>query len=135
MRGKRKSHRWIRPLLCFHLFVLVAILALFRTSGRAEWTIHAWVLAVLAVQFTWSFTVGLIVGPSRARRRQLRWSAASLFIPLWPMKLAVWMLLWSAGPLVAALYAAAFAIVLGSETIAGLLLGVKMHSEDAATDD
>ncbi|HLK61100.1 MAG TPA: hypothetical protein VKU00_31345 [Chthonomonadaceae bacterium] len=126
----KNARRLTKPLLWMHLFLCVALLSLFFTHDTPEWMGHVWIWMVLTIQFTWGLTVGLIVGPSRARRSLLWWSLLLIFIPLWPMLAIVGMAMLFSGPLIALIYLLAFLIILGSETFCGVLLGAKLHSQD-----
>ena len=120
---------WQKPLLLLHLFICFVWLYALRATEADNWVVHVLVLSILAVQFTWGFTVGLIVGPGRKRRPLLWWSLLLVFMPLRIYGALIWLLFWTAGPLVALLYLAAFVAIVASETYSGVLLGAKMRSE------
>lgn len=121
---------WQKPLLLLHLFVcFVWLYALRVPTDQSNWIIHTLVLSILAIQFTWGLTVGLIVGPSRKRRPLLWWSLLTIFMPLWIYGSLLFYLFCVSGPLVALLYLAAIVAILASETYCGVLLGAKMYSE------
>ena len=119
---------WQKPLLLLHLFVLLVWLYAQRAQPIENWVLHVLFLSVLAIQFTWGFTVGLIVGPGRKRRPLLWWSLLTVFMPLWIYGAIVHILFWTDGPLVALLYLAALVAIVASETYCGVLLGAKTHS-------
>lgn len=126
----QNARRWGRLLLWLHLFIcLVWWWLLHPHHDPPAWMLHVFLCSVLAVQFTWGFTVGLIVGPSRRRRRWLWWSLLTLFMPLWPLSFLLRALVATSGLLVALGYAAIAVIILASETYAGVLLGAKVHSQ------
>lgn len=126
----KNPRRWGKPLLWLHLFVCcVWWFLLHATKEPPEWMIHIHIWSVLAIQFTWGFTVGLIVGPSRKNRQSLWWSLLTLFMPLWYLSFISLALLAMLGPVLAAIYVAIFVMILASETYAGVLLGAKMHSQ------
>lgn len=117
--------RW---LLWLHLFVCCVWLFLFRAQQQPPgWMIHVFLWSILAVQFTWGYTVGLIVGPSRNRRSQLWWSLLTIFMPLYLI-----------GPLCTIIafhnvflalgYFLIFVMILACETYCGIMLGAKHHS-------
>ena len=55
--------RWSKPLLSLHLFVCLVWLYLFQSTKEPPfWMWQVWIMSILAIQFTWGFTVGLIVG-------------------------------------------------------------------------
>src|SRR5262249_46513801 len=115
--------------LWLHLFVCCVWLYLFRTTSEPpEWTLHVFIWSILGIQFTWGFTVGLLVGPSRKRRQKLWWSLLTVFMPLWVIGQLLRGLLEILGPLLTAVYLAIFVIILASETYGGVLLGAKLHS-------
>ncbi len=120
---------WQRPLLLLHLFVCFVWLYALRSQDSADWVGHVLILSILAIQFTWGFTVGLIVGPSRKRRPLLWWSLLTVFMPLWIYGGVVHVFFWMFGPLLALLYLAAIIAIVASETYCGVLLGAKAHSE------
>ncbi len=125
-----KLRRWSKLLLWMHLFVCLVWLALFHSRQEpAEWMIHVFLWSILGIQFTWGFTVGLIVGPSRKRRSLLWWSLLTVFMPLWFFSLIVRVMFQIGGPLVALIYLAVFVILLACETFGGVLLGARIHSE------
>ena len=120
---------WQKPLLLLHLFICLVWLYALRVPTEENWIVHVLVLSILAVQFTWGFTVGLIVGPGRKRRPLLWWSLLTVFMPLWIYGALIKILFWTSGPLIALLYLAAIVAIVASETYCGVLLGAKMHSE------
>jgi hypothetical protein len=121
--------RWARPLLWLHLFVCMVWLYLFRTSNEPPgWTGHVMIWSILAIQFTWGFTVGLIAGPGRKQRGLLWWSLLTVFMPLWFFSHVVTMVSLFFGPLVGLVYLAIFVMILASETYCGLLLGAQAHA-------
>ena len=122
---------WQKPLLLLHLFVCLVWLYALRATEAHDWVVHVLILSILAIQFTWGFTVGLIVGPGRKRRPMLWWSLLTVFMPLWIYGGMVHVLFWAYGPLVALLYLAAIVAIVASETYCGVLLGAKVHSEAA----
>lgn len=120
---------WAKPLLWFHLFVCIVWLLMFHMqSDLPVWMGHIILLSILLIQFTWGFTVGLIVGPSRKRRGLLWWSLLLLCIPLSVYRILIYFLLMSLSLPLALLYIGAIVAMLACETYGGVLLGVKVHS-------
>ena len=127
----KKPRRLIKPLLYFHLFVCLVWLSLFHTNEIHPWMSHVVILSILAIQFTWSLTVGLIVGPDKARRSLLWWSLLTVFMPLSVIHWIVLAVAFSQGILIGLIYLLAFVLILGCETFCGVLMGVKLHSQDS----
>jgi len=124
----RRRHPLARTLLCIHLFVCVVWLYLFQASASPPaWMIHVFLWSVLAIQFTWGLTVGLLVGPSRRTRGRLWWSLLTLPMPLWFLA-NVFKALWVAvGPLAASVYLTLFVAILACETFGGVVLGCRLR--------
>lgn len=122
---------WQKLLLLLHLFICFVWLYAIHAEEADNWVIHVLVLSILAIQFTWGFTVGLIVGPGRKRRPLLWWSLLLVFMPLYVYGGLVYVMFWTAGPLIALLYLAAIVAIVASETYCGVLLGAKTHSESS----
>lgn len=126
----KKIRLWSKLLLWLHLFVCLVWLYMFSPSQEPPgWMGHVIALSILGIQFTWGFTVGLMVGPSRKRRPLLWWSLLTCFLPLWIYGGIAQMIGWIFGLLPALLYLAVFIIIVACETYGGVLLGVKVHSE------
>lgn len=126
----KKIRLWSKLLLWLHLFVCLVWLYMFSPSQEPPgWMGHVIALSILGIQFTWGFTVGLMVGPSRKRRPLLWWSLLTCFLPLWIYGGIAQMIGWIFGLLPALLYLAVFTIIVACETYGGVLLGVKVHSE------
>ena len=117
-------------LLSFHLFVCLVWLYVLRTQHEhASWASHVILLSILAIQFTWSFTVGLTVGPEKSKRSNLWWSLLTLFMPLCffgPLSMAIFFYV---HPILGLLYLSTFVMILSCETYCGVLLGAKIHNE------
>ncbi len=124
---------WAKALLGLHLFVCCVWLFLIRaTEEPPVWMFHVLVWSVLAVQFTWGFTVGFIIGPSRKRRPLLWWSLLTVFMPLYFVGFMLRALVQEMGVMLALIYLAVFSAILACETFGGVLLGAKTHSETPA---
>jgi hypothetical protein len=121
---------YAKTLLWIHLFVCLCWLALFTMDTAPDWMGHIFIWSILAVQFTWGLTVGLIVGPDRSRRCWLWWSLLTVFMPLWPISLTCVFISAFVGPLIGLIYLLTFVLILACETFCGVLLGVKWHSQD-----
>ena len=125
---KNPRHR-ARLLLWAHLFVCAVWLYLFRAHHEPpDWMFHVFIWSILGVQFTWGYTVGLLVGPSRSRRSLLWWSLLTSFMPLYLVgPLCYFIALHS--PFLACGYFAVFVTILAGETYCGVMLGAKTHGE------
>lgn len=127
MNGMKNPRLWGKPLLVLHLFFCCVWLFLFESRQEPpEWTQILAFWSVFGIQFTWGFTVGLIVGPSRANRLNLWWSLLLSFLPLY---FTYWMTVFiTDGSLFWAVVFGLTALVLiASETFCGVLLGAKAH--------
>ena len=128
---KRDPRRRARLLLWAHLFVCTVWLYLFRAQHQPpDWMFHVLIWSILGVQFTWGYTVGLLVGPSRRRRPLLWWSLLTLFMPLYVIGplcffIAIHNLFLACG------YFALFIMILACETYCGVLQGAKAHAADS----
>ncbi len=127
---KTNFRQWGKPLLWLHLFVCCIWLYLFRTHNPNPpgWTVHIAVWSILAIQFTWGFTIGLLVGPSRARREMLKWSLLTAFLPLWFVFWLSFGLSLYIGPFIGMLYFLTFVMILTCETVCGILLGARAYA-------
>ncbi len=118
---------WGKPLLVLHLFFCCVWLFLFEARQEPpDWTLALAFWSVFGIQFTWGFTVGLIVGPGRANRLNLWWSLLLSFLPLYftywtAVFIAEGSLFW------AAIFTLTSLIIIASETFCGVLLGAKAH--------
>ncbi len=124
----KKPLRWAKTLLWLHLLVCVVWLSLFRgQSEPKEWMLHVFLWSILGVQFTWGFTIGLIVGPKKGNRKRLWWSLLTVFMPLFLIGHLCFAIAMHSLFLAAA-YGAVFTMILACETYCGILLGAKLHS-------
>lgn len=130
----KKIRSLSKSLLWLHLFVCVVWMCLLRLQDLPIWTIHVFLWSILAIQFTWGFTVGLCVGPSRSKRQSLWWSLLTLFMPLYLVGPIVFIVALYQGPIIALVYLLCFTALLGSETFCGVLLGAKYHATLTKTD-
>ena len=123
-----QSRRIAVPLLWVHLGFCLIWLAVMAQINLPQWSGHVWLLSILAVQFTWSYTAGILIGPRR-KRRPLLWSCLLLApMPLWFTWMLTRVFSMVFGPAVAAMYLAVMLLVLGAETWSGLMLGLKHHA-------
>ncbi len=130
----KKVQALSKSLLWLHLFVCIVWLCLFHLESMPIWSIHVFIWSILGIQFTWGFTVGLCVGPSRAKRPSLWWSLLTVFMPLYLIgPLLCFVTLWQ-GPLIGLIYLFCFTVLLGSETFCGVLLGAKHHAALVKSD-
>lgn len=131
----KNAKKWTKPLLWMHLIACLAWWIFFRRlyyggGDMPEWVVHVVVWSILGVQFTWGFTIGLLVGPARKNRGKLWWSLLTIFLPLWFMGALAHIIFWSEGLLLATVYLAFFVIILASETYCGVLAGVRAHAQE-----
>ena len=127
MTGIKDPRIWGKPLLILHLFFCCVWLYLFEArQDPPDWTKLIGFWSIFGVQFTWGFTVGLIVGPGRANRLNLWWSLLLSFLPLY---FTYWMFMATAGSNLfwATVFALTAVVIIGSETFCGVLLGAKAH--------
>ena len=126
-----KTHRRKPTLLLWlHLFVCTVWLFLFHADQDPPgWMLHVFLWSILGVQFTWGYTVGILVGPSRKRRPLLWWSLLTLFMPLYVIG-PICTIIAFHNLFVAFGYFAVFIMILACETYCGVMLGAKKHSEN-----
>lgn len=129
MRGHLR--RRCRLLLWMHVFVCAVWLYLFRAqSAPPSWMVHVFIWSILGVQFSWGYTVGLLVGPGRKRRPLLWWSLLTIFMPLYLVGPICYLIAFH-NVFVASGYFAVFVMILACETYCGVLQGAKAHVEGA----
>ncbi len=132
---KNSLRRRARLLLWAHGFVCAVWLFLFhvtREGGYApDWMIHVFVWSILGVQFTWGYTVGLLVGPGRKRRPLLWGSLLTVFMPLFVVGPLCYVIAFH-NLVVACGYFAVFVMILACETYCGVLQGAQAHSRGEA---
>ena len=120
---------WTKRLLLIHLFVCCIWFYLMQEYAKPQmWMIHVLVWSVLVVQFTWGLTVGMMVGPGRARRAWLWLSLLTLTLPVYFVGGLVRIIFHFMGPLYALAYLGVLSAILACETFAGVMLGVKIHA-------
>ena len=124
----RNPRLWGKPLLVLHLFFCCLWLYLVMTTKQPpNWTLFIFYWSILGIQLTWSFTVGLIVGPGRASRFNLLWSALLSFFPLYVSYWIAFGIGYEIGVFWGVLFFLTFVGIIISETFCGLLLGAKAH--------
>src|ERR1041384_8840496 len=80
--GMNALLRWIKGLLFYHAVLILAFFVVFNRPSAPNWMGSLVAFGLPTVQFTWSFTVGLVLGPRR-QNRPWYWTALLLsFIPL-----------------------------------------------------
>jgi len=120
-----------RLLLWLHLVVCFVWWSVFHSEDRPPtWMMHVFFWSILGVQFTWGYTVGLLVGPSRSRRGKLWWSLLFIFMPLYPLSFLFRIFLHVFPLPVALTYIALIVSLLGCQTFGGVLLGVRAHGRE-----
>lgn len=119
-------------LLWVHLFVCGVWWWAIHTDFHVwpAWVGHLILGSIIGVQFTWSFAVGLLVGPSRRKRGKLWWSLLLIFMPLTIIGRILRNIWDNQGMGPAAFYLTLFTIMLASETYSGVVLGAKAHAEE-----
>ncbi len=118
----------VKPLLWFHLFICVIWLYVFHSYEPRMVPVMLFLWSIVVIQFTWGFTVGLAVGPTRKNRSKLWWSLLTIFMPLFFFSAPIFAF-FAFNLFAGLLYLSAIVIILASETYAGVLLGAKMHSD------
>ena len=119
---------WGKPLLVLHLFFCCVWLYLFETTKEPpDWTVILAYWSILGIQFTWGFTVGLIVGPSRSKRINLWWSLLLSFLPLYFLYWIAFFIGMNIGVVWGVVFFLTFVALIGCETFGGVLLGAKAH--------
>ena len=119
---------WGKPLLILHLLFCCLWLYLFETHQEPPtWTFLLAMWSILGIQFTWGFTVGLIVGPSRASRMNLWWSLLLSFLPMYFFYHLSRFIGDELGAFWGGMFFLTFLVIVASETFAGVLLGAKAH--------
>src|SRR5437016_3234036 len=87
----RALKRWTVGLLTWHLLIVWVYCLWDPRKNLPYWMGMLLVFSLPTVQFTWSFTVGLVLGPYR-RLRRLYWSVFFLsFIPLSFVRVVCWL--------------------------------------------
>ena len=120
-----------RLLLWVHLFVCMVWFYVYRAEGdKPGWMMHVFFWSVLGVQFTWGYTVGLLVGPGRRNRGKLWWSLLLVFMPLYPLSFLFRVFLHFFSLPIAMTYILLVVATLACQTFGGVLLGVRAHGAD-----
>ena len=120
--------RRARLLLWIHLFVCAVWFYLLRARHEPPgWMLHVILWSILGVQFTWGYTVGLMVGPGRKRRPLLWWSLLTIFMPMCLVGPLCYIISFH-NLFLAFGYFAVFVMILACETYCGVLLGARAHA-------
>jgi hypothetical protein len=120
--------RWIGGLLLYHL-VLTSVFLLFGSVlPTTHWSGCLLAFGVPTVQFTWGFTVGLIVGSNRNRRAWYWTSLLLCFIPLWMVRIFCFLAYHFVGLSAAIVCGTVCLAVIVLETYAGILNGIIKHN-------
>lgn len=133
------GNRYLGKLLLWvHLFVCCIWLFFFRMANEdprfiPDWIGHIVTWSILAIQFTWGFTIGLNVGPSRKKRHLLWWSLLTIFLPLWFLGWLTFFIAFES-LFLAMIYLMIFTLILACETFCGVLLGVQTYSLGSKED-
>ena len=120
-------HRWIICLLLYHLIQVTFFLQWDRGVPTTHWLGSLLAFALPTVQYTWSYTVGLILGPSRRYRRWFWTTLLLIFIPLSFARILCWLAYHFLGLPVAMVCGVVLLVVLLAETYSGILYGVQAH--------
>ena len=120
--------RWVIGLLIYHAILTTVILLFGSVLPTTHWTGSLVVFGIPTVQFTWSMTIGMILGASR-RNRPWYWSALLLsFIPLWFVRIACFLAFHFVGTSAAIFVGMVCGGVLIVETVAGVCCGIEANS-------
>ncbi len=120
---------WGIPLLVWHFLVLCLWVYLFSPNAQpTEWMVYTAIWTLYSIQFTWGLTVGLIVGPGRATRGQLWWSALFSLLPISILTMNMLYAIVYGFPIGwAILFFVTSLVILACETFCGVLLGAKAY--------
>ena len=116
--------RWITWLLLYHLLLGTLLLLWGSVLPTTHWTGSLLAFGLPTVQFTWSFTVGLILGPSQKHRRWYWTTLLLSFIPLSFVYVLCWLAYQFLGLSIALLCFSVCLTVLLVETYAGIFYGI-----------
>jgi len=122
--------RWIAFLVLYHLVLAATLIVQWgKTDSTAHWPGMLFAFALPTVQFTWSATVGLILGPSRRVRRWYWLSLLFCPLPLWLVYIATILAHYFVN-----MSLAVTCVILGLgvvllETAVGLFAGIGFHTK------
>lgn len=118
----------ITGLLIYHGLLATLFLMWGRVLPTTHWTGSFVAFGLPTIQFTWSYTVGFIVGPSRRLRHLYGVTLLSSLFPLYFLGVMCWITYHFLGLYIAALLLMVCLVGLGMETYAGILFGNEAHS-------
>ncbi len=123
-----KATLYTKLLLGLHLVLCCIWLIIFRygfsKGAILPWMVHGILWSVLGVQFTWGFTVGMMIGPSRTRRPLLWSSLLLIFYPIYFLRGIVQAAIFIQGWPVGVVYALLIALALAAQTWSGVQRGI-----------
>ena len=122
-------NRWIACLVLYHLILGSVALMWGRSLPTTHLSGCLLAFGLPTVQFTWGLTLGLIIGPSRKLRKWYWGSLLFLPIPLGFTRVATWLAFHFVGFSIAAIVLVACVSVIIIETVAGVMVGVDVHSK------
>ncbi len=131
---KRAMRNWSIGLLLLHLFFVIACN---MSQGRLHAPVWAGAVAVfcsLMIQFTWSMTVALMLGPNRRYRRRYGLTLLLIYIPMWLVRLMVLIVAHFFGLWQGLLVLFVCLLVLAAETIGGIFVGLGLRQCLGADD-
>jgi hypothetical protein len=120
--------RCIACLVLYHLILGTLFLVWGKAVPSTHWSGSLLAFGLPTVQFTWGFTVGLMLGPHRRYRRW--WWASLLFspVPLSFVYIATMLAYHFVGIDLAFLCVVFGLAVIIAETIAGVIVGMDAHT-------
>ena len=122
--------RWIAILVLYHLVLAATLLLHWGKPGQMpDWAGMMFAFALPTVQFTWSATIGLILGPGRRVRRWYWLSLLSCPLPLWLVYIATILAHYFVNMSLAVTCVIVGLGVVLLETAAGLFAGIGAHTK------
>ena len=122
---------WAVPLVILHAFFVGVwgYIFFFSEGYLPTWMAYLAIWTVIGIQFTWGFTIGLMVGPARATRAQLWLSAITAVLPLYFVGIYCLLLLVYGEMHIAFVLLMFFtmAVIFACETFCGVLLGATAY--------
>jgi hypothetical protein len=126
-------HRWIAFLVLYHLVLVMIFMLPSKGVPTNHWSDILAAFGLPTVQFTWSATVGLILGPSRRVRRWYWMSLLFSPVPLWFVSIITWLAYHFVGIDLACLCLIGGLGIVLLETVAGLFVGIGAHTRSLLT--
>jgi len=124
---KKAIRNWSLGLLLLHLFFVIACNMFQGRPHAPVWAGSVTVFCSLMIQFTWSATVGLILGSNRRYRRWYWLTLLLIYIPLWLVRLLVFLVGHFFGVWEGILLLLACVFVLVAQTIGGIFVGLGLR--------